>query len=610
MIRAPGKIRNVLVRIYEALAKIQGIDSLLESVSERMVLESTSMGKQTVSRTRAGIAGVVGAVVAFGIAELVHGLYPSVPSILVSIAQRIVELTPGGLVTAGIELLGTADIPTLIATVLLGTVVITFLLGNLAVRHQALALAGVAVLAAIAIAAALADPFVATVPTVITIVGALLAGSMVTGLLVRVASLRPMAPPSKEEASLMAEPGSAASPIMRSREAGSDERIFVGRGGFLLLGGGAAVAGLAAAGMGRLLGGGTVESAAKPKKLNLPEAPEEKQPAGKGGQEEAQQAKGKAVTHETLPQPPADASIDVPGMPDLITPASSFYLIDTALTSPRIDVNNWKLSVKGAVDNPVEFSYKDLLGMPTREADITLSCVSNTIGGGLVSNGRWTGVLLSDVLEEAGMSRDKITSASRQLVGRSVDGFTAGFKTDIALDGRNALVAFGLDGSELPIKHGYPVRLVIPGLYGYVSATKWLTEIELTNWNFDAYWIQRTWSKEGPVKTQSRIDTISDGDNLSAGKNPIGGIAWAPHRGIEKVEVSTDSGQTWNIASLAKQLAEDTWRLYVYDWDATPGDYTVQVRATDGNGETQTAQEASPHPSGATGYHTIDVTVG
>jgi DMSO/TMAO reductase YedYZ molybdopterin-dependent catalytic subunit len=605
MIRSTERIRNVLVRICEAQATIRGIDSR-ESVSQREVLESTTMSKKSESRVRAGIAGVVGAVVALGISELVHGLYASVPSILVSIAQRIVELTPGKLVTAGIELLGKADIPTLIATVLIGTVAITFFLGNLAVRHPSLALAGVAVLAAIAAAAALADPFVATVPTVITIAGALLAGAAVTELLLRAAGLRATV----EEPTLAGEPGSAPSPVMRSREAGSEGRISVGRGDFLLLSGGAAVAGLAAAGVGRLLGGRTPESAAKPKKLNLHEAPEKKQPAGKGQQEEAQKSAGKAVTHETLPQPPADASIDVPGMPKLITPASTFYLIDTALSSPRIDVNDWTLSVKGAVDNPVDFSYKDLLGMSTREADITLSCVSNPVGGGLVSNGRWTGVLLSDVLEEAGMSRDKITNASRQLVGRSVDGFTTGFKTDIALDGRNALVAFGLNGSELPIKHGYPVRLVIPGLYGYVSATKWLTEIELTNWNFDAYWIQRTWSKEGPVKTQSRIDTVNDGDNLSPGKNPIGGIAWAPHRGIEKVEVSTDVGETWNTARLAKQLAEDTWRQYVYDWNARPGDYTIQVRATDGNGETQTASKAPPHPSGATGYHTIDVTVG
>jgi DMSO/TMAO reductase YedYZ molybdopterin-dependent catalytic subunit len=565
------------------------------------------MSKKTQSRMRAGIAGVVGAVIAFGISELVHGLYSSVPSILVSIAQRIVELTPGGLVTAGIELLGKADVPTLIVTVLLGTVAIAFFLGNLAVRHPSLALAGVAVLAVIAVVAALADPFVPPVPTVITIAGALLSGAAITELLLRAVGLRAAVVPT-EEPTLAGEPGSSASPVMRSMEAGPNGRLAVGRGGFLLLGGGAAVAGLAAAGVGRLLGGGTAQSAAKPKKLNLPEAPDKRQSAGKGKQEDAQ--KGKAVTHESLPQPPADATIDVPGMPELITPASTFYLIDTALTSPRIDVNDWTLSVKGAVDNPVEFSYQDLLGMSTREADITLSCVSNTVGGGLVSNGRWTGVLLSDVLAEAGMSRDKITASSRQLVGRSVDGFTTGFKTDIALDGRNALVAFGLNGSELPVKHGYPVRLVIPGLYGYISATKWLTEIELTNWNFDAYWIQRTWSKEGPVKTQSRIDTISDGDNLSPGKNPIGGIAWAPHRGIEEVEVSTDGGETWNTARLATQLAEDAWRQYVYDWEARPGDYTIQVRATDGTGETQTATEAPPHPSGATGYHTIDVTVG
>src|ERR671913_112023 len=213
MIRSAEGIRNVLVRICEAQATIRGIDSR-ESVSQREVLESTTMSKRSGSRVRAGIAGVVGAVVALGISELVHGLYASVPSILVSIAQRIVELTPGKLVTAGIELLGKADIPTLIATVIIGTVAITFFLGNLAVRHPSLALAGVAVLAAIAAAAALADPFVATAPTVITIAGALLAGAAVTELLLRAAGLR-----ATEEPTLAGEPGSAPSPVMRSREA-------------------------------------------------------------------------------------------------------------------------------------------------------------------------------------------------------------------------------------------------------------------------------------------------------------------------------------------------------------------------------------------------------
>ena len=209
------------------------------------------------------------------------------------------------------------------------------------------------------------------------------------------------------------------------------------------------------------------------------------------------------------------------------------------------------------------------------------------------------------------MSRENAGRASEQLVGRSADGWTGGFKTDLALDGRDALVAFGMNGSELPVKHGYPVRLVVPGIYGYVSATKWLTEIELTDWDFDAYWIQRTWAKEGPVKTQSRIDTVKDGARLEAGSIPVGGVAWAPHKGIEKVEVSTDDGETWNEARLAAQLDPDTWRQYVYEWDASgaSGEHTIKVRATNGEGETQTEKPAPPHPSGADGYHAIRVTV-
>jgi len=565
------------------------------------------MSKKTgqTNRARAAVAGIAGIILAFGITELVHGLYGMVPSVLVSIAQGIVEFTPGSVVTQGIELLGTADIPVLIATVVIGTLAIAAGLAILAVKRPALSLAGVAVLAAIAIAATFAEPFIAPAATVITVVVALLAGTAVAECLLRAAGQRSADPAGHEAAVSAGEPGGAFSPVTRSREAGPGQATSVGRGGFLLLGGAAAIAGLVAAGVGRALAGGNAQASA-PKKLDLPGAPA-KNKGGDGGQE-GQDAK-KTMKHETLPPPPEDASINLPGMPKLITPASSFYLIDTALSSPRIDVNSWKLSVKGAVENPVEFSYKDLLGMPTREADITLSCVSNTVGGGLISNGRWTGVLLSDVLAEAGVSRENVARASRQLVGRSVDGWTSGFRTELALDGREALVAFGLNDSELPVKHGYPVRLVVPGLYGYVSATKWITELELTDWNFDAYWIQRTWSKEGPIKTQSRIDTVKDGDKLSPGNNPIGGVAWAPHRGIERVEISTDGGETWNEARLATQLGIDTWRQYVYDWDARPGEYTLQARATDGEGETQTAKEAPPHPSGATGYHSIGVTV-
>ena len=553
------------------------------------------------AKLRAGIAGVVGAILAFGIAELVHGLYQLVPSVFVSLAQGVVELTPGEFVTRGIELLGTADIPVLITTMVIGALLFAALLANISLRYPLLALVVVGVLAALAIAATFAEPFVAPIPTVITILGALAAGATLTEFLLRTDGLR-TSKSAPESGGPIDDPRS---PVVRSREAHSDDGVAVGRGGFLLLSGVAALAGVAAVGVGRVLAGQATQEASSPKPLKIPKSSEE--PAGKGSAKKAESA----VTHETLPPPDPEASLEVEGIPPLITPARDFYLIDAALTSPRINVDTWKLSIKGAVENPIELSYKDLLSMSTREADITLSCVSNEVGGGLVSNGRWTGVLLSDVLAEAGVSREKITRASRQLVGRSVDGWTSGFKTEIALDGREALVAFGLNDSELPIKHGYPVRLVIPGLYGYVSATKWLTEIELTNWNFDAYWIQRTWSKEGPIKTQSRIDTVQDGDRLSAGKIPIGGVAWAPHRGIERVEVSTDGGETWNDARLAAQLDMDTWRQYVYAWDASSasGEYTLQVRATDGEGETQTQAKTPPHPSGATGYHTLQVSV-
>ncbi len=548
-------------------------------------------------RLRSFFAGTVGAIVAFGIVELVHGLYQLVPSVFVALAQGIIKLTPGSIVTQGIELLGTADIPVLIACLVVGTLVVSALLAYLALRSPLLALVGVSVLGAIAILATFSEPFVDPLFTVITILVALSAGATASALLLNASRLQ-------ASDTAPSESGEQAAPAMagvRSREAHSEGGIAVGRRNFLLLGGGAAAAGLVAVGVGRVLaGGGAAGKAASPKSLSS---------SSSSGGSTSGVSTG-SVQNKTLPPPPDAASINVEGMPPLITPAKDFYLIDTALSSPRIDVNQWSLKVKGSgVNNPLELSYKDLQSMSTREADVTLSCVSNEVGGGLISNGRWTGVMLSDVLKEAGVDPNKLNKSSEQLVGRSVDGWTGGFKTKLAFDGREALLAFGLNDSELPVKHGYPVRLVVPGIYGYVSATKWLSEIELTDWDFDAYWIQRTWSKEGPIKTQSRIDTVKGKENLSAGTVPIGGVAWAPHRGISKVEVSTDGGDTWNEARLAEQLDEDTWRQYVYEWDAKSGDHTLQVRATDGEGETQTDKKGPPHPGGATGYHTLNVSV-
>jgi DMSO/TMAO reductase YedYZ molybdopterin-dependent catalytic subunit len=535
------------------------------------------------ARIRAFVAGAVGAILAFGVAELAHGLYAGVPSIFLAIAQGIIELTPGSFATRAIETLGQADIPILISSTVVGALAVAGLLTVLSLRSRIAAIVGVAALAAIALLAAFSEPSFAPAATVITVVAGIGLGVVAAEFLLRSSGLRPESSP---------ELGEDVPPTMdvRSREAHSRGTMALGRRNFLLLSGAAAAAGLAAAGVGRTLSSGRAEQA---------------------GTRRVQVPQGSAASHQTLPPPPADASIDVPGMPPLTTPAKDFYLIDTVLTSPRVDAATWTLTVGGAVSNPLKLSYDDLLSMSTREADVTLSCVSNEVGGGLISNGRWTGVLLSDVLKEAGVSPGDVGrgSGAEQLVGRSVDGWTSGFKTELALDGREALVAFGLNGNELPVEHGYPVRLVVPGIYGYVSATKWLTEIELTDWDFDAYWIQRTWSKEGPIKTQSRIDTVKSGDDLQAGAIPIGGVAWAPHRGIGRVEVSTDGGESWNEARLAAQLDDDTWRQYVYDWDARPGEHTLQVRATDGDGQTQTARETPPHPNGASGYHTVDVTV-
>ncbi|MEQ9163154.1 MAG: molybdopterin-dependent oxidoreductase, partial [Ilumatobacter fluminis] len=266
-------------------------------------------------------------------------------------------------------------------------------------------------------------------------------------------------------------------------------------------------------------------------------------------------------------------------------------------------VGGWTLRITGMVDEEIELTYDELLQREIVEADITLSCVSNEIGGNLLGNARWTGVRLDDLLAEAGIAAD-----ADQIVGRSVDGYTCGFPT-AALDGRNALVAVAMNGEPLPLEHGYPARLIVPGLYGYVSATKWLEEIELTRFDaFDQYWVERGWVEDAPIKTQSRIDTPRGLQTVQAGTVPIAGAAWAQTRGIERVEIQIDDGE-WVEARLADPLNDVTWRQWSYAWEATPGRHDIRVRATDGTGAIQTDERTEPFPSGATGRHQIVVMV-
>jgi DMSO/TMAO reductase YedYZ molybdopterin-dependent catalytic subunit len=319
--------------------------------------------------------------------------------------------------------------------------------------------------------------------------------------------------------------------------------------------------------------------------------------------EAARVAIGLPGVADPAPRIPAGADIGVPGLSPFVTPNRDFYRVDTALTVPSLDVEGWQLSIHGMVDRPLTLTYEQLLERPLMERDITLTCVSNEVGGRYVGNARWVGVSLRDLLGEAG-----VRTGVDQIVGRSSDGFTTGTPASVALDGRDAMLAVAMNGEPLPLVHGFPVRMVIPGLYGYESACKWLTEIELTTYAaFSAYWVRRGWAEQAPIRTSSRIDTPT-GRDVRTGEVTVAGVAWAQHRGIDAVEVSVDDGE-WTPAMLGEVISEDTWRHWSAPWTATAGTHTLAVRAVDGDGVVQTDDEAPPFPRGSSGIHRITVTV-
>ncbi len=327
---------------------------------------------------------------------------------------------------------------------------------------------------------------------------------------------------------------------------------------------------------------------------------------GRGASEIAREQVVLPPPGSTAPEVSAPFTLDE--VTPYVTPNDDFYRIDTALSFPQTTLDDWRLEVRGLVDTPFELTYDDLLAMPSIEETVTLACVSNQIGGRLVGNAVWQGVALTDLLDRAGV-RPEARGGAGQVVGRSMDGFTAGFPMDVATDGRVAMVAYAMNGEPLPVRHGFPARLVVAGLYGYVSATKWLSRIEVTGWDdVDGYWIPLGWAKEGPVKTMSRIDVPEAGANLAVGPVAIGGVAWAPTRGIAKVEVRVDEGG-WHECELGDAVSENTWVQWRYRWEADPGEHVLTVRATDREGVTQTSEVARPAPDGASGWHSRQVEV-
>ncbi|GAA0607586.1 molybdopterin-dependent oxidoreductase [Kribbella sandramycini] len=301
---------------------------------------------------------------------------------------------------------------------------------------------------------------------------------------------------------------------------------------------------------------------------------------------------------EAAPPMPAGVQADVPGVSRFVTPNAKFYRVDTLLEVPQIDPNDWELRIHGMVDKEMRLSLADLVDRRLIERDITLTCVSNEVGGPYVGNARWIGVPIADVLAEAG-----VRSGADAVKSTSIDGLTIGTPLSALTDGRDAIFAVAMNGEPLPFDHGFPVRMVVPGLYGYVSATKWIVDFEVTRFaDFSAYWTDRNWSEQAPIKTSSRIDVPKGFATLKAGPAVAAGVAWAQRRGIRSVEVQLDDGP-WQPAKLATEDSIDTWRQWTFRWNATPGNHRLTVRATDAEGNVQTATEAPPRPNGSSGLH-------
>ncbi|RZU62633.1 molybdopterin-dependent oxidoreductase [Zhihengliuella halotolerans] len=502
------------------------------------------------------LSGIAAALVLLGTAEALSVFFAAASAPLVSIGGAFIDIIPPWVKDAAIALFGIYDKIALFATMFLVVLILAAGIGLLARKHRSAALGAVVILgigSSLVVVSRSGTTLIDVVPTLVGTV----AGAVVLWALARLAQ--------------RAAGGSV--------EAAADDAT--GRRRFLLGTAGAAVVGVA------LLVAGRAASSAR---------------SGIAAVRDAIRLPAPAVAAPALPD---GVSSPVPGMPPFVSPNDDFYRIDTALSVPRIDPSTWRLRIHGLVEQEIEIGFDELLAEDLVEADVTLTCVSNPVGGDLAGNARWLGVPVRRLLERAG-----VDPSADMVLSRSVDGFTAGTPIEALTDERNSLLAVGMNGEPLPAQHGFPVRMVVPGLYGYVSATKWLEDLKVTRFADDsAYWTDRGWSAEGPIKLASRVDVPRSFASVPAGEVMIGGTAWAQQRGISAVEVQIDDGE-WQAATLAADGGADSWRQWSFAWDgATPGRHSVTVRATDGDGELQTSERADPVPDGASGWHRIEFTV-
>ncbi len=525
----------------------------------------------TMTRPAAVLAGFASGAAALGCGELVAGFRGNWQSPVVGVAEGIIERVPRSVKDFAIEQFGRNDKLALIIGILALSIVFAAVLGLIARRRPLMAMAGFALFALVGMWGS-QQAFTSSFSGIVPSLCAGIAGIGTLALLVRRAPRRAAAADVETvDNSSEVEPTSGTDPAPAlAAVGGGSRRTFLASTAAV-----AAIAAGAAAGGRRLRTRFSATSSRNALTLPTPAS--------------------------ALAPLAAGVDVDVEGVSSFFTPNTSFYRIDTAVEVPQVRAEEWELRIHGMVEREVTFTFDDLLRRRLVEEDITLTCVSNTVGGPLVGNARWLGVPLLDLLDEAG-----IQAGADQLVGRSVDGWTSGFPVETLRDGRTALLAIGMNGEPLPLEHGFPARVIVSGIYGYVSATKWITEIEVTTFDsFDAYWVKRGWDDRAPIKIQARIDTPRSLGKVAPGTVSIGGVAWAQTVGISKVEVKIDDGE-FSEASLADEQNVNTWRLWSMDWEvAEPGRHRITVRATDADGNVQTDDRAEPFPNGASGWMSI-----
>ena len=504
----------------------------------------------TAPRSLYALAGLVAGLAGVAVSHAVTMLLTVRATPLLGVAEGIIEVTPGPLAEVLIGLVGQYDKPILVVGVTLGLLALAAWAGVLAQRSRGLAVTVFVAMGALAAAAVVTRPEATTLDVVPVLAGTVTWLVALPLLLDRLAK--------------------------HYRDARDEVDLHAARRRFLVTAGVTAGLAVFVGAAGQVVGASRrgVESARRLLRL----------PASRG-------------------DVPTGADLDVPGIEPWRTPNATFYRIDTALVVPSVDPTSWRLRIHGMVDQELVLTYQDLLDRQLTEAWVTLCCVSNEVGGGLIGNAWWSGVRIADLLQEVGVRPE-----ADAVLQTSEDGWNCGTPLRALTDDRNAMLAIAMNGEPLPVEHGFPVRMVVPGLYGYVSATKWLVDLKVSRFSdFDAYWTSRGWSERGPVKTQSRIDVPRGGAEVVSGTVRVGGSAWAQHTGIERVEYRLDGG-AWAEAELGRVPNVDTWVQWAASLDVLPGEHTLAVRATDRSGEAQTSVRRDVVPDGATGWHTVEFT--